>query len=151
MVCRNPANSFLMESPSGALNENTNGGSQLSAGGAGRWREVEKCGFRVTSPKMAFLDLILFVTCPCAKFGRFVRETYLCSLRPSIQWKNNWGKRTRLARVTSDSFIFWGEHVGMGLSETVLCMGPGKGVVHGARNGSRHGVCLRRGWGWRMV
>ena len=58
LVCRNPANSFLMESPSGALNENTNGSSQLSVGRAGRWCEVEKCGFLVPSQKMVVLDLI---------------------------------------------------------------------------------------------
>ena len=58
LVCRNPANSFLMESPSGALNGNANGRSQLSAGGAGQWREVEKCGFRVPSPKMDCLNRI---------------------------------------------------------------------------------------------
>ena len=54
LVCRNPANSFLMESPSGALNENTNGSSQLSPGGAGRWCEVEKCGFFVPAQKWTF-------------------------------------------------------------------------------------------------
>ena len=71
LVCRNPANSFLMESPSGVLNGNANGGSQLSAGGAGRWREVEKCGFHVTSPKMDFLDLIFMHNLSWCKIGPF--------------------------------------------------------------------------------
>ena len=74
-----------MQSPGGAVNESTTGSSQLSAGGAGQWHEVEKCGFHVTSPKMAVLALILFITCPGAKLGHFVRETYLCILGPSIQ------------------------------------------------------------------
>ena len=84
-----------MESPSGALNENTNGSSQLSAGGAGRWCEAEKCGFHVTSPKMGVLDLILFITCPGAELGHFVRETYLCSLGPSIQRNKKGQTNTR--------------------------------------------------------
>ena len=60
-----------MESPSGALNENTNGSSQLSAGRAGRWREVEKCGFLVPSlkrvPKMAIFS-ITFSWCKIEPF-----------------------------------------------------------------------------------
>ena len=40
-----------MESSSGALKEITNGSSQLSAGRAGQWCEVEKCGFLVPSPR----------------------------------------------------------------------------------------------------
>ena len=48
---------FLLESPSGALNENTNGSSQISASRSGWWCEVEKCGFLRASQKWSWIGL----------------------------------------------------------------------------------------------
>ena len=140
------------------------------AGGA----KLKNAGFRSPAQKMDFLDLLFIHNLSWCKIGPFclgdwetVWETYLCSLGPSIQRKKNWGKRTRLARITSDSMIYLGSTSAWGClmkamlqcmgqrkgvvhgskkgccawgKERVLCMSQRKGVVHGARNGSRHGV-----------
>ena len=94
-----------MVSPSGALNENANESSQLSAGGAGRWCEVEKCGFIHAVQNWGPKTSLLFITCPGAKLSHFILGLIDVVWDPLSNGKNNWGKRTRLARVTSDLLI----------------------------------------------